>query len=179
MNKEQEKACSEGEALPEEVASSDNSSDEEVAKPIKEEPLVTPRKSKRLASILSVDKNEETSTHPTEQTTDAPSSPKPVSPIPSPPSSPIETTPPPSPIPTSPPPTGFDDSTTIPPPPTTLAHVLSKVLDMQSQLCAFQSEVRVSLTTFAEQLTLMESRLGAKLDTVEVQTEYVDEETAG
>ena len=86
--------------------------------------------------------------------------------------------PPPSPIPTSPPPTGFDDSTTIPPPPTTLAHVLSKVLDLQSQLCAFQSEVRVSLTTLAEQLTLMESRLGAKLDTVEVQTEYVDEETA-
>ena len=37
-------------------------------------------------------------------------------------------------------------------------------------------EIRVSLASITDQLTQMEARFGAKLNTVEVQTEYVDEE---
>jgi hypothetical protein len=173
VNKDKEEAPSEGEASQEELEEDDSSSsDEEVSKPIKEDSTIAPRKSRRLASKAKVGKDEATSSHPTKQTDDAPPSPKPASPIPVDiPSSP------PSPIPTSPTPTGFarDDS---PFPPTPIDLILGKFDVLQSQLCAFQSEVRASLSTIAEQLTDMETRLGAKLDTVEVQTEFVDEETA-
>ena len=152
--------------LEDELPSSEDEDLNVPLKKIKKPSVLTPRKSRRLASKSS-------SCIHADITSQTPPSPKPDSPTPF-----HIPSPSPPPIPTSPPPTGFDDPTTIPSPPTTLAHVLSKVLDLQSQLCAFQSEVRVSLTTLAEQLTLMESRLGAKLDTVEVQTEYVDEETA-
>ena len=54
--------------------------------------------------------------------------------------------------------------------------ILSKLLDLQSQFTAFQDEVRVSLASIVDQLTLMENRLGAMLNTVEVQTEYIDKE---
>ena len=173
--KEQEEAVSKGEQVEEEknVELDDeqsSSEDEDLHMPlknIKKPSVLTPRKSRRLASKSSSCLN-------VDITSQSPTSPKPDSPTPF-----HIPSPSPPPIPTSPHPTAFDDDhTTVPPPPTTLAHLLCKVLYLLSQLCAFQSEVRVSLTSLVDQLTQMESRLGAKLDTVEVQTKYVDEETA-
>lgn len=183
VNKEQGKACSEGEASVEkgdeleEVDSSDSSSDEEVAKPIKEESKITPRKSRRLASKLSVGKDEGTTTHPTKKPINVPSSPQPASNIPSPPPSPIATSPPPFTSQPSPTHTGFDmNPSTVPP--ASFDLLLTKFDNLQSLFYAFQDETRVSVASITDQLSQMESRLGAKLDTVEVQTEFVDEETA-
>ena len=101
-----------------------------------------------------------------------PSSPKPTTP-----SSHQFSSPPPSPIPSSPPPVttnhGFDH-TTVPTAP--LFSIVLKLNDLQSRFFAFQDEIRVSLASLADQMTQMEARLGAKLDTVEVQTKYIDEE---
>jgi hypothetical protein len=104
--------------------------DEELLMPltkIKKPSVLTPRKSRRLASKSSSCLHDDI-------TSQTPSSPKPDSPIPF--HIPLS---PPSPIPTSPPPTGFDDHTIVPPP-TILAHYLCKILDLQSHLCAFQTE---------------------------------------
>ena len=116
----------------------------------------------------------------------APPSPKPATSlihhIPSPPPSPIPATPPPitthvSPAPHTSPGLGFADFTNQSSVPTASTDpVLTQVKDLQSQLFAFQDEVRVSLASITDHLTLMEARLGAKLDTVEVQTEFIDEE---
>ena len=165
----------EGEALDKDEVDADNDSDEEVQMPIKNKPVITPRKSPRLASkgkpsvvCLDDDSLSHTTTEP--QTT-APSSPKPAtSPthhIPSPPPSPIPATPPPVTSQASPPhtPTGLGSSP-----------ILSQLKDLQFQLYAFQDEVRVSLASITDQLTQMEARLGAKLGTVEVQTEFIDDE---
>ena len=40
----------------------------------------------------------------------------------------------------------------------------------------FKDEIRVSIASLSAQMAQMEARLGAKLDTVEVETEYVDDE---
>jgi hypothetical protein len=171
--KEQGEAASEGEhaeegenAELEEVEFS--SEDNEMNVPNKEQPVLTPRKSSRLESKRSSCLNDDI-------TSQNPLSPKPSTPNPS-----HIPSPPPSPIPTSPPPhyTGFDDDQSAVPPPITLDLLLTKFVDFQSQLHVFQDEVRVSLASITDQLTQMESRLGAKLDTVEVQTEFIDEETA-
>ena len=149
--------------------------------PVKKKPVVTPRKSRRLASkgkhpVVSLDDNSSSHTALEPQTT-APLSPKPAtSPthhIPSPPPSPILATPPPY----ISPDLGFAEFTNKSFIPTALTDlVLSQLKDLQSQLFAFQDEVRVSLASITDHLTLMEARLGAKLDTVEVQTEFIDEE---
>ena len=176
---EQGEADKEGEASKKEegaaVDLSDvNDSDEEVQMPVQKEPVVTPRKSRRLASkgkrrIASLD--DDSSHTSLEPQSTAPSPPKPfTSPthhIPSLPPSPIRATPPPVTSQDSPPhtPTGLGS---VP--------ILSQLKDLQSQLYAFQSEVRVSLASITDQLTQMEARLGAKLGTVEVQTEFIDDE---
>ena len=141
-------------------------SDEEVQLPVKKEPTVNPRKSHRLASkgkcpFVSLD--DDSSQNTLEPQPTAPTSPKPVTPPPS----PIHATPPSVPSQASPPhtPSGFDS---VP--------ILSQLKDLQSQLYAFQDEIRVSLASITDQLSQMEARLGAKLDTVEVQTEFIDEE---
>ena len=54
--------------------------------------------------------------------------------------------------------------------------ILLKLDDLQARFFAFQDEVRVSLASLTDQLTQMEARLDAKLDTLEVETEYIDEE---
>ena len=102
-----------------------------------------------------------------------PSSPKPTTP-----SSHQFPSPPPSPIPSSPPPVttqtspnhGFDHTTI---PTASLFSILLKLNDLQSRFFAFQDEIRVYLASLTDQITQMEARLGAKLDTVEVQTEYI------
>ena len=103
-----------------------------------------------------------------------PSSPKPTTPsshhFPSPPQSPIPSSPPP--VQTSPN-QGFDHTTV---PTTPLFSILLKLNDLQSRFFTFQDEIHVSLASLADQMTHMEARLGAKLDTVEVEIEYVDEE---
>ena len=157
-----------------------DNNDEEVQLPVQKKP-VTPRKSRRLASkgkrpVVTLD--DDSSSHNTlEPTIDAPPSPKPATPpshqIPSPPPSPIPFTPPPVTTYTSPG-LGFTNSSFVPTAP--LDSVLLKLNDLQSQFYAFQDEIRVSLASITDQLTHMEARLGAKLDTVEVQIEYVDEE---
>ena len=110
-----------------------------------------------------------------ESTSDKPSSPKPTTSPPhhnpSPPQSPIHFTPPPS---QSSPGNGCANPDSVPA--ASSNFILSKLLDLQSQFTDFQDEIGVSLASIFDQLTLMENRLGVKLDTVEVQTEYIDEE---
>ena len=142
---------------------------------------VTPRKSQRLTSkgkrpVVNLD--DDSTSHTTlEPTSDAPLSPKsaitPSHQIPSPPPSPIPFTPPLVTTHTSPG-QGFANTCFVPTAP--LDSVLLKRNYLQSQFFAFQDEIRVSLASITDQLTQMEARLVAKLDTVEVQTEYVDEE---
>ena len=159
--------------------------------PVKKKPIVTPRKSSRLASkrkcpVVSLD--DDSSSHTTlKPQPSAPPSPKSATPpthhIPSPPPSPIPSTPPPTTAtPTSPFPrtspglgfAGFSNSSSVPA--AILNPVLNKLQDLQSQLYSFQDEVRVTFASITDQLTQMEVRLGAKLDIVEMQTEFVDEE---
>ena len=159
----------EGETLDVDNDNDDNdASGEEVRVPVQEKPKVTPRKSRRLASkkkqpvVLDDDIAK-------------PPSLKPATPPPH-----HNPSPPPSPIPSTPPThttPSFDDftkPTSIPTAPSD--SILTQLKDLQSQLSAFQDEVRVSLASISDRLTQMEARLGAKLDTVEVQTKYVDEE---
>ena len=189
---EQGEAVSEGEALKEEQGeelNDNDSSDEEVRMPIKKKPLVTPRKSIRLSSkekrpVVSLDNDSSTHTsHEPKHTT--PPSPKPDTPpshhIPSPQPSPIPSTPPPTTTPASPPPhsspgLGFpgyvNPSVTV----ALLDPILNKLEVLQSQFYSFQDEVRVIFASLTDQLTQMETCLSAKLDTVDVQTEYVEEE---
>ena len=136
--------------------------------------MLTPRKSRRLASKRHASLDDNATSKPSNEPINVPASPKPVSPRPS----PIPTTPPPFTSPVSPPhtTTGFDTNPSVPP--ANLDLLLSKFVDLQSQLYAFQDEVRVSLASITDQLSQMETRLGAKLDTIEVQTEFIDEETA-
>ena len=54
--------------------------------------------------------------------------------------------------------------------------ILLKLDDLQARFFAFQDEVRVSLASLTDQLTQMEARLGAKLDIVELEMEYINEE---
>ena len=83
----------------------------------------------------------------------------------------------PSPTPRSPSPSfhkhSFDQATV---PTAPLYSILLKLDDLQDRFFKFQDEIRVSLASLADQMTQMEARLGAKLDTVEVETEYVDED---
>ena len=103
--------------------------------PVKKQPILTPRKSSRLASKRLVVMADDTTSHNTlEPTTNAP---------PSPPSQQTPS-PPPSLIPTAP-----------------LDSVLSKLQDFQSQFFTFQDEIRVTLASITNQLTQMEARLGA------------------
>ena len=112
-----------------------------------------------------------------EPTTNAPTSPKPATPpphqVPSPPQSPIQFKPLPfqSHISLG---TGCANFDSVPA--ASSNSILSKLQDLQSQFIAFQDETRVSLTSIADQLIEMENRLGAKLDTVKVQTEFKDED---
>ena len=147
--------------------------------PVKKKPVLTPRKSKRLASkdkrpvVLDDDSTK-------------PPSPKLATPpshhIPSPPPSPIPDSPPPITTQVSTPPhtspgLGFADFANQCSIPTASSDpVLSKLNNLQSQLFAFQDEARVFFASITDQLTLMEARLGANLDTVEVQTKFIDEE---
>ena len=150
--------------------------------PVQKKPIVTPRKSRRLASkgkSLVVSLDDDSSSHTTLklQPTTPPSLKPATSPthhIPSPPPSPIPATPPPITTQVSPPPhtspsLGFADFTTKSSIPTASSDpVLTKLNELQSQLFTFQDKVRVSLASITDQLTLMEAHLGAKLDTVEV-----------
>ena len=125
-----------------------------------------------------MDLDDDSTSHNTfEPTNDAPFSPKPATPpshqIPSPPPSPIPFTPPPVTIHPSPS-QGFANTFSVHTAP--LDSILLKLNDLQSQFFVFQNEIHVSLASITDQLTQMETCLGAKLDTVEVQTEYVDEE---
>ena len=134
------------------------------------------RKSRRLASKHKATMVDETTSDTIpESTSNKPPSPKPTTPpphqIPLPPQSPIHFTPPPF---QSSPGTGCANPDSVPAASSNL--ILSKLHDLQSQFTAFQDELRVSLASIVDQLTLMENRLGAKLDTVEVQTEFIDEE---
>ena len=168
----------EEEALGEEVPHDlcHDSSDEEVVIALRRKGKAVQRKSKRLASkqkaALVDDITSETIPEPT---SNEPLSPKPTTPPPhhnpSPPQSPIHFTPPP--FPSSP---GTGCAISDPVPEDSSHSVLSKLNDLQSQFSAFQDEVRVSLASIVDQFTMMEDRLGAKLDTVEVQTEYINEE---
>ena len=145
------------------------------------QPVATPRKSRRLASKRkspTVDLDDDSTSHNTfEPTNDAPPSPKPATP----PSHQIPS-PPPSPIPFTPPPVtthtslghGFANTSSVPTAPPD--SILLKLNDLQSQFFVFQDEIRVSLASITDQLTQMEAHLGAKLDIVEVQNEYVEEE---
>ena len=172
-----EEAVNEDEAVEKEKEENDVSN-EEVSVPVKKQPSSTPKKSRRLASkgkrpvvILYDDSTSYKTVEPSN-----PSSPKPTTPsshhFPSPPPSSEPSSPPPIPTHTSP---NHDfDHTTVPTAP--LFSILLKLNDLQSRFFAFQDEIRVSLASLAEQMTQMEARLGAKLDTVEVETEYVDEE---
>ena len=151
-------------------------SKEVVSMPIMKQSGSTPRKSRRLAAkgkrpIVVLD--DDSTSYKTAEPSNPPS-PKPTTP-----SSHHFPSPTPSPIPTSPPPVhtsqnqGFDQ-TTVPTAP--LYSILLKLDELQSRFFAFQDEVRVSLASLTDQLTQMEARLGAKLDTFEVETEYIDEE---
>ena len=175
--REQEEVTSKGEAVKEDAAvEKEKEENEEVSVPDKQQPSSTPRKSQRLASkgkrqVVILDDNS------TSYKTAEPSnlcSPKPTTP-----SSRHFPSPPQSPIPSSPPPVhtssnhGFGHFTvpTVP-----LFSILLKLNDLQSRFFTFQDEIHVSLASLANQMTQMEAHLGAKLDTVEVETEYVDEE---
>ena len=148
-----------------------DASDEEVSVPDQKQPSATLRKSRRLASkgkrpILILD--DDSTSHNT--TNDKPPSPKLTTPqrhqFPSPP--PVNTQTSPN--------HDFNHTTVTTTP---LFSILLKLNDLQSRFFAFQDEIRVSLASLTNQMTQMEARLGAKLDTVEVQTEYiVEEETA-
>ena len=134
----------------------------------------SPRKSRRLAAkekrpVVFLD--DDSSSFKTAEPINPPS-PKPTTP-----SSHLFPSPQPSPIPQSPPLVlsyqGFDQ-TSVPIAP--LFSVLLKLDDLQARFFAFQDEVCVSLASLTDQLTQMEARLGAKLDTIEVEMEYIDEE---
>ena len=145
-----------------------------------------PRQSRRLASkgkkpvvIIDDDSTSYTIAEPSH-----PSSPKPATPsfhnFSSPPQSPIQpSSPPQSPIPSSPPLVhtspnqGLGDTTV---PTAHLSSILLKLNDLQSSFLVFKDEIRVSIASLSAQMDQMEARLGAKLDTVEVETEYVDDE---
>ena len=136
------------------------------------------RKSRRLASKRKATMVDDATfdTMP-EPISSEPPSPKPTTSSPhhnpSPPPSPIQSTPPPFQSHTSPD-VGCTNYDSVPA--ASLDSVLSKLNDLQSHFLAFQDETRVSLASIVDQLNQMESRLGAKLDTVEVQTEFIDEE---
>ena len=153
-----------------------DSSDEETVIALRKKAKAVQRKSRRFASKRKAAVVDDTTikTMP-EPTSNEPLSPKPTTPLPhqtpSPPPSPIHFTPPP--FPSSP---GTGCAIPDPVPEASSHSVLSKLNDLQSQFSAFQDEVRVSLASIVDQLTMMEDRLGAKLDTVEVQTEYINEE---
>ena len=156
----------------------ENVNNEEVSVPDKKQPSSTPRKSRRLASkgkrpVVILD--DDSTSYKTAAASN-PSSPKPTTPsshhYPSPSSSPIPSSPPPILTHTSPN-QGFDHTNV---PTTPLFSILLKLNDLQSRFFAFQDDIRVSLASLVEQMTQMEARLGAKLDTFEVETEYVDEE---
>ena len=136
----------------------------------------SPRKRRRLAAkgkrpVVVLD--DESSSFKTAEPRNPPS-PKPTTP-----SSHHFPSPQPSPIPQSPPHVhtsphqGFDQ-TTVPTAP--LLSTLLKLDELQDRFFTFQDEVRVSLASLTDQMTQMEARLGAKLDTVEVETEYIDDE---
>ena len=180
--REHGEAVSEGQVSKEEEGEAlDNdddvdSSDEEVRMPIQKKPIVTPRKSRCLASkgkcpVVSLD--DDSSLHTTLE-------PQPTSPthhIPSPSPSPIPATPPlTTTTPTSPSLgyAGFANPSSEPA--ALLEPILNKLQDLQSQFYSFQDEVRVTFASITAQLTQIEACLGTKLDTVEVQTEFMDEE---
>ena len=153
-----------------------DSSDEEIVIAMRKKAKSIQRKSRRLASKRKATMVDETTSDTIpESTSNKPPSPKPTTPPPhqnpSPPQSPIHFTPPPS---QSSPGNGCANPDSVPAASSNL--ILSKLLDLQSHFTAFQDEVRVSLASIVDQLNQMESRLGAKLDTVEVQTEFIDEE---
>ena len=147
-------------------------------------PGLTPRKSRRLASkgkkpvvVIDDDSTSYTTAQPSQ-----PSSPRPATPSyhkPSPPQSPIRpSSPPKSPIPSpSPvPPSphqGLGDNTV---PTAPLSSILLKVTEFQSSFLVFKDEICVSIASLSAQMDQIEARLGAKLDTVEVETEYIDDE---
>ena len=141
--------------------------------PVQEKPIVTPRKSSRLASkgkrlVISLD--DDSSSHTTlEPQPISPLSPKsatsPTHHIQSPPSSPILATPPPTTITPTSPSLGYPGLANPSSVPTALLEpVLTKLQDLQSQFYSFQDEVRVTFGSVTDQLTQMEARLGAKLD---------------
>ena len=149
---------------------------EEVSVANKQQSGSTPRKSRRLAFkgkrpvvILDDDSTSYTTVEPSH-----PSSPKPTTPsshhFPSPPQSPIPPSPPP--VHTSPN-QGLGD-TTVPTAP--LFSILLKLNELQSRFLVFKDEICVSLASLSAQMDQMEARLGANLNTVEVETEYVDDE---
>ena len=155
-----------------------DSSDEEIVIAMRKKPDLIQRKSRRLASKCKVVMDDDiTSHHIPEPTTYVPTSPKPATPpspqIPSPKPSPIQSTPTSFPTHTSP---GIGCANSNSVPAASLDSILSKLNDLQSQFFAFQDETRVSLASITDQLIQMENRLGAKLDTVEVQTEFIDED---
>ena len=85
------------------------------------------------------------------------------------------------PIPCTPPPTTTPNSpglcfTEFANPSISAYPLLNKLQFLQSQFHSFQDKVRVIFASLSDQLTKMETRLSAKLDIVEVQTEYVDED---
>ena len=121
---------------------------------------------------LDDDSSTHTSCEPQQTTPPSPNLDAPPSPHnPSPPPSPIPCTPPPITTPNSPG-LGFTEFAN---PSTSADPLLNKLQVHQSQFHSFQDEVRVIFASLSDQLAQMETRLSAKLDTVEVQTEYVDE----
>ena len=158
-----------------------DSSDEKVKIPKKKKPLLTLRKSIRLASkgnrlVVSLDDDSSIHTsHEPKHTT--PPSPKPDAPpshhIPSPPPSAIASTPPPTTTPASPPlhsslGLGFTGYANPLVPSTFSDPILDKLQVLQSQFHSLQDEDRVIFALLTDQLTQMEARLSAKLDIVEV-----------
>ena len=120
--------------------------------------------------------DDDSSTHTScEPKQNNPPSPKPDAPpsphIPSPPS-PIPCIPPPTTTPNSPS-LGFIDFAN---PSVSVDPILAKLQVLQSQFHSFQDEVRVIFVSLSDQLTQMETHLSAKLNIVEVQTEYVNED---
>ena len=157
-----------------------DSSDEEIVIALRKKADLIRRKSRRLASKRKAAMVDDiTSNTIPEPTTNAPPSPKPATPpphqVPSPPQSHIQFTPPPFQSHTSQG-TGCANFDSVPA--ASSDPILSKLQDLQSQFIAFQDETRVSLASIADQLIQMENCLGAKLDTVEVQTEFIDEDEA-
>ena len=158
---------------------------------LKKKPILTPRKSSGLAFkgkrlVLGLD--DDFSSHTThEPQPNAPPSPKLATPPthhkPSPPPLPIPSTPTPttttpaSPLPRTSPRlgfVGFSNPSLVPV--AILDPVFNKLQDLRSQFYFFEDEVRITFASITNQLTQMEARLGAKLDIVEVHTEFVDEE---